>query len=94
MMPDRPVKLVSMTERARWMLLTMTLIITLGGGLGIALLKVAESQVRIADVQRQQDRDMCDLLRALLPSNPPAGPSSTYGQEQRRAVAAYREHRC
>lgn len=78
--------MVTVTERRRWMLLVITLILALGGGLGVALL-------RIAEVQRDQDRDMCNMLGAMLPSAAPA-PSSSYGAEQRKAVTAYRAHRC
>lgn len=78
--------MVAMTERTRWMLLVLTLVVALGGGLGVALFRVAE-------VQSDQDRDMCDMLDAMLPSAAPA-PSSRYGQQQRSAVAQYRERRC
>lgn len=76
-----------LTERERWLLLVLTLILALGGGLGIALL-------RIAEVQHDQDRDMCDMLDALVPSGAPSPSPSSYGGQQRTAVQHYRERRC
>lgn len=73
-------------ERARWLLLTLALVIGLGGGLVIALIKIGE-------VDRQQDRDMCELVDATLPSDAPT-PTTTYGKQQRSALERYREHRC
>lgn len=75
-----------MTERTRWLLLVLGLIVALGGGLGVALL-------RITEVQHDQDRDMCALMGALLPTAAPA-PTSSYGAAQRGAVQRYRERRC
>lgn len=75
-----------MTERARWLLLVLTLIVALGGGLGLALLRVAE-------VQRDQDRDMCELIAALTPPDAPP-PTTERGIKSAEALARYRAHRC
>jgi hypothetical protein len=82
--------------RAGWLVgLLFVIFVGVSGG-GILYTQGVEQRdrARLERVQRQQDADMCALLNALLPSAPPAGPSSTYGQAQQRAVAAYRAHRC
>ena len=58
-----------MTERARWMLLVLTLIVGLGGAVGIALYRVDTNAA-------EQQRDMCELMNTLF-SDPDAPPPTT-----------------
>jgi hypothetical protein len=95
--PDR---MVGMRERSRWMLLTTTLIIALGGGLAIGLFKLTEQQAQITrqqqqiiDVQHDQDRDMCDMIAAVIPSDAPP-PTTERGVRQAEAIEHYRQRRC
>lgn len=75
-----------MTERARWLLLVLSLVLALGGGLGVALF-------RIAEVQHEQDRDMCELIDAVLPAGAPP-PATERGRQQAEAIGHYRQRRC
>lgn len=75
-----------MTERARWLLLVLSLVLALGGGLGVALF-------RIAEVQHEQDRDMCELIDAVLPAGAPP-PVTERGRQQAEAIEHYRQRRC
>lgn len=75
-----------MAERSRWLLLVLSLVVALGGGLGVALF-------RIAEVQHEQDRDMCELIDAILPAGAP--PPATERERQRvAAMEHYRQRRC
>lgn len=86
-----------MTDRRRLLLLIVTLILGLGGLGFYNTLRTDAVDQRTRDefrrVQQQQDRDMCDMLAALLPSAAPA-PTSSYGAEQRAAVQRYQTRRC
>lgn len=84
-------------ERRRWLLLVLLLIAGFGGltMTGILYTDRVEQRGRAETqrVQEEQQRDLCELIAALLPTGGPA-PATTYGQQQRAAVVAYREHRC
>jgi hypothetical protein len=75
-----------MTERRRWLMLVLTLIAGLGGGLLIAYLW-------IGDVERESQRDLCELMAVF--DDPAAPPATTdRGRAQQSAIRAYRLKRC
>lgn len=75
-----------MTERTRWAWLVIILLAGLGGAVTSAILYTNA-------VERDTQRDMCDLLRVFDdPSAPPA--TTDRGRAQQRAIAAYRAKRC
>lgn len=75
-----------MTERARWLMLVLTLIAGLGGGLAIAL-------VWIADVEHDNQRDLCAMFRAFdAPDAPP--PTTDRGRAQQKAFRDYLAKHC
>lgn len=77
---------VGVPERRRWLLLVLTLLCGLGGAVTIALWRI-EAQ------GAEQQRDLCDLARAFIPTAAPA-PSASYGAAQRAAGQRYLERRC
>lgn len=75
-----------MTERSRWALLVLSMVVALGGGL-ITVLLIVESN------ERESQRDFCDLLTVFIdPSGPP--PTTERGRRQRDALQAYLTKRC
>lgn len=84
-------------DRRRLLLLILLLIVGFGGltATGILYTDRVEQRGRAETrrVQEEQQRDLCDLIAALLPTGGPL-PTTTYGQQQRAAVELYREHRC
>lgn len=73
-------------ERARWLLLVCTLVLSLGGGLAIALVKITE-------IDRQQDRDICDMINAAAPAGAPP-PGSERERQRTEAIEHFRQRRC
>lgn len=73
-------------ERRRWLALVLLLIFGLGGG-------IVSGIVYTSNVQQSQQRDLCDLARAFIPTAAPA-PSASYGAAQRAAGQRYLERRC
>jgi len=73
-------------ERRRWLALVLTLTLGLGGAVAIALWRVERQGV-------EQQRDLCDLARAFIPTAAPA-PSASYGAEQLAAGKRYLVRRC
>lgn len=86
-----------MTERQRWLLLVLSLIMGFTGLTVGGILYTNSVDQRTGDelrkVQREQDRDMCDMLDVMLPTGAPM-PSSSYGREQRAAIQRYQQRRC
>lgn len=75
---------VSVRYRALWVVVT---------GLGVFVVVAMVVLLRVDQVQHQQDRDMCALIGALLPSAQPT-PVTSYGKAQRDALVRYRASRC
>lgn len=75
-----------MTERARWMLLNLSLVLALGGGL-VGAYWLQESN------DRARQRDLCEMLAVFIdPGAPP--PTTDRGRVQADALRAYRAKRC
>lgn len=75
-----------MTERTRWGLLTLSLVVALGGGL-VAVLLIVDSN------ERERQRDLCTLLSVFIDDAAPP-PATERGQRQLDAIRAYRAKRC
>lgn len=88
----------SISERARWLLLVLSLVGALGGLGVVNTLHTDRVDQHTRDefrrVQQQQDEDMCQMLAALLPTAAPTPSSGGYGAAQRGAVQEYRGRRC
>lgn len=84
-------------DRRRLLLLVLALIVGFGGLTVTGILYTdrveQRGRARTERLQQEQQRDLCDLIAALLPTGAPV-PATTYGQQQRAAVIQYREHRC
>lgn len=75
-----------MTEHRRWLVLVLSLIVSFGGGLGLAY-------VLIEGNQREAQRDLCALVEVFIDPDAPA-PSTPRGQAQVDAMRDYRAKRC
>lgn len=75
-----------MTERARWLLLVLTLLLGLGGAVTIALWRI---EVNAAASQRE----LCGLIGVFTdPGGPP--PSTERSRRQVEALNGYLDRRC
>jgi len=88
-----------MGERSRWLLLVLSLIVGFGGLTvgGILYTNSVEQRTRqdIERVQDEQQRDLCDFVGAVYPTDPAAPrPSSSVGAAQRAAAETYQHRRC
>lgn len=63
-----------MTERARWLLLVLALIVAFGGVHAVTLLTIAQNQ-------RKAQRDICELVEAYDAEYAAHPPSTTTGQK-------------
>lgn len=86
-----------LTERARWLLLVLSLILGFGGlTFGGILYTDRVDKRRAAEtarVEREAQQDFCDLMRVFDdPAAPP--PSTERGRRQVEAIRAYLDRRC
>jgi len=75
-----------MAERSRWLLLVLSLIIAMGGGLAVLY-------VVVADNEADRQRDLCDLVAVFDDPSAPA-PTTERGRSQVDGIRAYRAKRC
>lgn len=88
---------VGVTERARWLLLVLSLITAFGGMTvaGILYTNRVEraGRAETTRVQQEQQRDLCDMISIFNdPSAPP--PSTERGRRQVEAIREYLTRRC
>jgi len=86
-----------MTERQRWALLVLTLVVSFGGLVvsGILYTNRVErtGRARVEQVQREQQHDLCELIKIFDdPAAPP--PSTERGRRQVEAIKEYLARRC
>lgn len=86
-----------MTERSRWTLLVLTLVIAVGGLAGSGILYTNRVQQQghqeRLQIEREAQRDLCEMLAVFIdPSAPP--PTTERGRVQADALRAYRAKRC
>jgi hypothetical protein len=88
---------VGVSERARWLLLVLSLITAFSAmvAAGIFYTNHVErtGRAETAKVQREAQQDFCDLMRVFDdPAAPP--PSTERGRRQVEAIRAYLARRC
>lgn len=86
-----------MTERARWALLVLSLVLAVGGlaGTGILYTNSVQRHAReeTARIEREAQQDLCDLLSVFDDPNA-APPTTERGRTQQAGLRAYRAKRC
>ena len=75
-----------MTERSRWALLVLAVVLAFGGGLGLAFVTIAANE-------REAQRDFCTLLNVFIDPGGPA-PTTERGRRQLDALRTYLAKRC
>lgn len=76
---------MTVRDRALWLVVLCLLIFVAVTG---------QLVLQVNSVQRQQDRDMCDLTAAILSPDAPTPSPGTYGAGVRNGVTRYRTSRC
>lgn len=76
-----------MTERTRWGLLVLSLIIALGGGLGLAYALIGHNE-------REAQRDLCELVQVYDDAYRADPPTTATGRGIAERTRHYLERRC
>jgi hypothetical protein len=76
-----------MTERSRWLLLVLSLIIAWTGGLGLAYALIAHNE-------RQAQRDLCELVQVYADEYRANPPTTETGRGIAESTYRYLERRC
>lgn len=74
-----------MSVHARWLVLVLSLIVSFGGGLGLAYALIDRNE-------HDAQRDLCELIGVFIAPTPP--PETARGRTQYDALSAYRAKRC
>jgi len=86
-----------MTERQRWTILVLTLVVSFGGlaGSGILYTNNVErtGRARTDRVQQEQQDDLCELIKIFNDDTAPP-PSTERGRRQVEAIREYLARRC